>query len=78
VDKILLPLSMLGIGEEAILADIRGGHKLKQHLAAMGMSPGMKVVMLQNNSGGPVVLGILDSRIALGRGMAQKIMVSKY
>lgn len=73
----IFPLSMLSIGEEGELVDIRGGHNLRQRLSAMGLNPGMKVTMIRNNSGGPVILGVMDSKIILGQGMAKKIMVSK-
>lgn len=72
----LIPLSMLSAGEEAELVDVRGGHGIKQRLAAMGLNPGMKVTMVHNAMGGPVILGVFNSRIALGRGMAQKILVN--
>ena len=73
----IMPLSMLGSGEEAQLVDVRGGHGIRRRLSAMGINPGMSVTMLQNTMRGPVILGVMDSRIALGRGMAHKILVSK-
>ena len=72
----LMPLSMLGEGEEAQLVDVRGGYVMRQRLSALGLNPGMKVTVAQNAMRGPVVLNVMDSRIALGRGMAQKILVS--
>jgi ferrous iron transport protein A len=68
---------MLSIGEEAELVDVRGGRGIRRRLAALGLNPGMKVSVVQNNMRGRVVLGVMDSRIALGRGMAQRILVSK-
>ena len=73
----LMPLSMLSIGEEAELVDVRGGRGLRKRLSALGLNPGMKVTVVQNTMRGPIVLGVMDSRIALGRGMAHKILVSK-
>jgi ferrous iron transport protein A len=73
----VIPLSMLGSGEEAKLVDVRGGHGLRRRLSAMGLNPGMSVTVVQNAMRGPVILGVMDSRIALGRGMAHKILVSK-
>jgi len=68
---------MLSIGEEAELVDVRGGRGIRRRLAALGLNPGMKVSVVQNNMRGRIVLGVMDSRIALGRGMAQRILVSK-
>ena len=72
----LIPLSMLAAGERGILADIRGGHGLRRRLSTMGLSPGANVTMVQNSPNGPVVVGVMDSRLVLGRGMAQRITVS--
>lgn len=72
-----MPLNMLAMGEEAELVDVRGGYGIKRRLAALGLNPGMRVTVIQNAMRGPIVLSVMDSRIALGRGMAQKILVSK-
>jgi ferrous iron transport protein A len=72
-----MPLSMLSAGEEAQLVDVRGGHGIRRRLSAMGLNPGMKVTVVQNAMRGPIILGVMDSRIALGRGMAHKILVSR-
>ncbi len=68
---------MLSVGEEAQLVDVRGGRGIRKRLSAMGLNPGMKVTVMQNAMRGPIILGVLDSRVALGRGMAHKILVSK-
>lgn len=73
----MMPLSMLGSGEEAKLMDVRGGDSIKKRLSAMGLNPGVSVTVVQNTMNGPVILGVMDSRIALGRGMAHKIMVTQ-
>ena len=69
------PLAMAGIGEEVRLESIRGGEKLVHRLTAMGLTPGVSLSVIQD-AGGPLLLSVLDSRIALGRGMAKKVMVS--
>lgn len=73
----MLPLSKLSVGEEAKLVDIQGGHGVKQRLSVLGLNPGVKVTMIQNGSWGPIILAVMDSRIALGRGMASNIFVTK-
>ena len=73
----VMPLSMLGVGEEAEIVDVRGGYGFRSHLASLGLNPGMSVTMVQNLGAGPVLLGVLDSRLALGRGMTHKILVRK-
>jgi len=73
----LMPLSMLSIGEKAELVDVHGGHGIRMRLASMGLNPGVIVEMVQNAMPGPVILGVMDTRLAMGRGMAQKILVQK-
>ncbi len=73
--KDLFPLTEAPIGKPVRLVSINGGKKLNHRLVEMGLTPGVKIRILQN-SGGPLLLAISDSRIALGRGMAHKINVT--
>ena len=43
-------------------------------LSAMGLFAGT-VVRVMSTQGGPLLLGIGDNRLAMGRGLAQRIMV---
>jgi len=70
------PLSMTAIGERVRLESILGGEKINQRLTALGLTPGVELCIVQD-AGGPLLISVRDSRIALGRGMAQKIMVSQ-
>ena len=71
----LIPLPMLRPGVEATLVAIRGGGRLRGRLADMGLVPGVRVRLLTNSDWGRVVVASGETRLALGRGMAQKIMV---
>lgn len=51
------------------------GIKLMYKLFALGINDIFKVV---ENSGGPILLEIKGTKIALGRGMAEKIEVKLY
>ncbi|MFZ5910270.1 MAG: FeoA family protein [Chloroflexota bacterium] len=69
-----LPLSMLGAGERARLLKVNAGEGLISRLNAMGLTPGVELTVVQD-AGGPLLLSVRDSRLAIGRGMAQKIFV---
>jgi len=69
-----LPLTMVAQGERVRLLRVNAGEALSSRLNAMGLTPGVEVTVIQD-SGGPLLLGVRDSRLALGRGMAQKIFV---
>ncbi len=71
----MFPLSMTATGERVKLVNIIGGEGIKNRLAALGLTPGVELCVVQD-AGGPLLVSVRDSRIALGRGMAHKIMVS--
>ncbi len=54
---------------------VNAGCKLKAHLYSLGLIPGTKIEVVNNFGKGPLVLKINDSRIMLGRGVAEKILV---
>ena len=70
----IFPLTQATIGQKVRLKNIKGGRHLTHRLVEMGLTPNVSIRVLQN-SGGPLLLAISDSRIALGRGMARKVNV---
>jgi Fe2+ transport system protein FeoA len=64
-------------GMEINLKEINGGRGLRSKLYSMGLLPGTHLRVLCSNGGGPVIISLRDSRLALGRGMADKIIVEK-
>lgn len=56
---------------------ISGGRAVQRLLAGMGIRIGKTVRLLCGGKGhpGPVLIAVGESRMALGRGMAQKILV---
>ncbi|GEM_PF-569734 len=72
----VLPLAFLSVGEEAEIVEMRSGRGMVQRLSEMGFTPSAKVRVLASNPQGPILVGVRDARIALGRGVAMKIFVS--
>jgi len=68
-------LSSVDSGKEVTLIDIGGGRGIRSKLYSMGLVPGAKLTVLNRNSSGPVMVGVKDGRLAIGRGMAGKIIV---
>jgi Fe2+ transport system protein FeoA len=68
------PLSMTAVGETVRLIHIDAGKKLKHRLTELGLTPGVKVTIVQHN-GGPLLVAVRDSRVAIGQGMAHKMRV---
>lgn len=69
-----MPLAMLRPGETACIKEIIGGRTAKGKLNDLGFVSG-KSVKIYRSSGGPLIVGLGDNRVALGRGMAHKVIV---
>ena len=68
-------LSSVKPGNDVTISDINGGRGIRSKLYSMGLVPGTKLTVLNGNTNGPVMISIRDSRLAIGHGMAQKIIV---
>ena len=69
-----MPLGMGSVGDTNIIRKITGRDDVRQHLAELGFVVGETVTVV-NELGGNMILSIKDSRIALDKGMAMRIMV---
>jgi ferrous iron transport protein A len=74
MEEHIMPLTLAKIGEENIIKKIGGKQEVKTHLENLGFVVG-GVVTVVNAMGGNVIVSVKDSRIAVSREMAQKIMV---
>jgi len=70
-----VPLTDLPGGAHAAVRALRGGRELASRLIAMGLAVGTPIEVLQNRGRGPLLVLVRDTRIALGRGEAAKVMV---
>jgi len=62
-------------GEIYRVVSIEGGREVTGRLASMGIFPGCSLDVVTVNPGGPLVIRVLDSRVMLSRGLANKILV---
>ena len=69
-----MPLTLAEIGEENTIKKIGGKPEVKKHLENLGFVVGGNVTII-NTLGGNVIVNVKESRIAISREMAQKIMV---
>ncbi len=63
-------------GQTVRLVRIDASQRLMARLAAMGMLPHVEITVVRNGHPGPCVIRVRDSKVVLGRGMADKIEVS--
>jgi Fe2+ transport system protein FeoA len=71
------PLSALSYGVQAKISKINGGCNLIKRLTEMGLTCGTTIKVVSDPCGGPVLIEVRDSRLALGRGVATKIYVEQ-
>jgi ferrous iron transport protein A len=66
-------LNELPAGGRAEIITVDGGSSVTSRLAALGFVPGATVSMVQNFGHGPIIVSVINTRVALGRGEAIKI-----
>ena len=69
-----MPLTMAKTGETVTVGRITGRDEVRQHLAELGFVVGSDVTVV-NEVSGNVIVQVKDSRVALDRTMANRIMV---
>lgn len=70
----MMPLTVAVIGEESIIKRVGGNPETRQHLENLGFVPGSSVKIV-SAIGGNLIVNVKQSRIAISREMACKIMV---
>jgi len=73
----VIPLAFMAPGERGEIVEIRGGMRFAQKLYGMGLTPSTIVEVMVSNPPGPILINVRGSRVAIGRGMAMKIMVRR-
>ena len=63
-------------GQSGIVLQIQGGHGMTNRLAALGIMPGKRVTKISSMlMRGPVTIEVDRVQVALGFGMARRVMV---
>ena len=70
----MMPLLFSTIGEANIIKKIGGSPEIKQHLENLGFVVGGNVTII-STIGGNLIVNVKESRIAISKEMASKIMV---
>lgn len=70
----MMPLGMASVGDTSIIRKITGKDEVRQHLAELGFVVGEQITVV-SEIGGNMILSVKDSRIALDKTMAMRIMV---
>ena len=73
-NEVETPLADVPIGRRVRINNFAGGRMVRSRLASLGLNLGQEVTVLQNNRG-LIMVGVNSGRVALGRGVSQKILV---
>lgn len=70
----MMPLTMAKVGEPVTIRKITGKDEVRQHLAELGFVVDAAVTVM-NDMGGNLIIKAKESRIALDKAMANRIMI---
>ena len=70
----MIPLSMAKTGDTVTIRKITGKDEIRQHLAELGFVVD-EMVTVVSEIGGNLILQVKDSRLALDKTMANRIMI---
>lgn len=71
-------LNTLSVGEKGIVVGLLGGRQCQHRLVSMGINVGCEIEILHSShgQGGPTLVKAGETRLAVGRGMADKVLVA--
>jgi Fur family ferric uptake transcriptional regulator len=72
----VMPLVMASPGEWVRIVGFRGGRGMERRLSSMGLNRDAEVEVIKSSGPGPLIVASRETRIALGFGMAKKILVA--
>ena len=70
----MMPLTMANVGETNVIKKIGGTEETRRFLENLGFVVG-GVVTVISEVGGNIIVNVKDSRVAIGKDMANKILV---
>ena len=70
----MMPLTMASVGEANIIRKIGGNPEVRAHLEILGFVTGGNVTVI-STIGGNLIVNVKESRVAISREMANKIMI---
>lgn len=70
----MMPLTLADAGEENMIRKVGGSDETKRHLEDLGFVAGSNVTVV-SSIGGNLIVNVKDSRVAISKEMAGKIMI---
>lgn len=73
-EGVMLPLTLCDIGVEQTVREVGGKQKVRDFLGELGIVPECTLTVV-SSMGGNLIVKVKDSRVAISREMAAKILV---
>ena len=70
----MMPLTFASVGEENMIRKVGGNSEISAHIENLGFVTGGNVTVV-STIGGNLIVNVKDSRVAISREMASKILV---
>ena len=70
----MMPLTLATIGEKTMIRKVGGKPEVRTHLENLGFVTGGNITVI-STMGGNLIVNVKNSRVAISREMASKIMV---
>lgn len=71
----MMPLSLVNEGEQNVITRVGGRDETRKFLENLGLVTGTEVTVVSTINGN-MILNVRNSRVAIGKDMANKIMVA--
>ena len=71
----VIPLSATVTGQEVSLARVDAGRAMTHRLAEMGLIPGVRFTIVTRGRPGPFVIAVKNTRLVIGHGMVDRVLV---
>jgi ferrous iron transport protein A len=72
---VVIPLSATVTGQEVALVRVDTGRAMAHRLAEMGLIPGVHFRIVTRGWPGPFVIAVKNTRLVIGRGMVDRVLV---
>lgn len=72
----VVTLAAMRPGQRGVVVDVRGGHRMVERLAALGVRPGKRITKVSSMLlGGPATVEVDRAQVAIGHHTAGRILV---
>ncbi|OGS18220.1 MAG: hypothetical protein A3J83_05045 [Elusimicrobia bacterium RIFOXYA2_FULL_40_6] len=72
----MINLTQLKNDEKARVICVEGGHCFIRRLETMGITPGVEIIKTSSHFlCGPLIVSVKSTKVAIGHGMARRVMV---